>query len=69
MLPTATDWGTKSSTGRFRGILINDVTAFAVQHLLAAHYALALADRTTRDLGEPGVRLRCFLGLHQRPDT
>ncbi|MCW8102707.1 DUF6207 family protein [Streptomyces tauricus] len=46
----------------------DDATAFALQHLLAAHCAIAPADRTTRDPGEPGVRLRCYLDLRQQPD-
>ncbi|GGJ72930.1 DUF6207 family protein [Streptomyces brasiliensis] len=40
-------------------------TAFAVQAALAARCAIAPADRTTREPGEPGVRLRFFLDLHQ----
>ncbi|GHA70311.1 hypothetical protein GCM10010372_81940 [Streptomyces tauricus] len=47
----------------------DDATAFAVQRLLAAHCAIAPADRTTREPGEPGVRLRCFVDLHQEPDA
>ncbi|MGA5253314.1 DUF6207 family protein [Streptomyces pseudogriseolus] len=47
----------------------DDDTAFAVQELLATRWAIALADRTTHDPGEPGVRLRCFLDLRQPPDT
>ncbi|WP_311315082.1 DUF6207 family protein [Streptomyces naphthomycinicus] len=47
----------------------DDETAFAVQELLATRYAIAPADRTTREPGEPGVRLRCFLNLHQDPDA
>ncbi|MGN9821511.1 DUF6207 family protein [Streptomyces sp. SD11] len=43
----------------------DDETAFTVQRLLAAHCAIAPAEHTTRDLGEPGVRLRCFVDLHQ----
>lgn len=43
----------------------DDETAFAVQELLAARCAIAPADRTTREPGEPGVRLRFFLDLHQ----
>jgi hypothetical protein len=46
----------------------DDATALAIQNLLATHYAIAPADRTTRDPGEPGVRLRCFIDLHQEPD-
>ncbi|MFE7033615.1 DUF6207 family protein [Streptomyces sp. NPDC057621] len=40
-------------------IAADDDTVFAVQHLLAARCAIAPADRTTREPGEPGVRLRC----------
>ncbi|MFJ8719655.1 DUF6207 family protein [Streptomyces violaceus] len=47
----------------------DDKTAFAVQELLAARYAIAPADRTTREPGEPGVRLRCFLDLRQEPGS
>ncbi|MFI9604753.1 DUF6207 family protein [Streptomyces sp. NPDC052043] len=36
----------------------DDQTAFAVQELLATRWATATADRTTRDPGQPGVRLR-----------
>ncbi|WP_405535192.1 DUF6207 family protein [Streptomyces sp. NBC_00075] len=43
----------------------DDETAFAIQELLAARCAVAPADRTTRDPGEPGVRLRFFLDLHE----
>lgn len=45
----------------------DDQTAFAVQELLATRWAIAPADRTTREPGEPGVRLRCFLDLRRRP--
>ena len=47
----------------------DDETAFAVQELLAARWGIAPADRTSREPGEPGVRLRCFLDLCQEPDT
>ncbi|MEU7560258.1 DUF6207 family protein [Streptomyces eurythermus] len=47
----------------------DDETAFAVQELLAARYAIAPADRTIREPGEPGVRLRFFLDLHQEPGS
>ncbi|GAA2426477.1 DUF6207 family protein [Streptomyces coeruleofuscus] len=47
----------------------DDETALAVQELLAARCAIAPADRTTREPGEPGVRLRCFLDLRQQPDV
>lgn len=44
----------------------DDQTAFMAQELLAAaRYAIAPADRTTREPGEPGVRLRCFLDVRQ----
>ncbi|WP_405454342.1 DUF6207 family protein [Streptomyces achromogenes] len=46
----------------------DDETAFAVQELLAARCAIAPADRT-REPGEPGVRLRFFLDLHQEPGS
>lgn len=46
----------------------DDATAFAVQELLAARCAIAQADRTVREPGEPGIRLRCFLDLRQEPD-
>jgi hypothetical protein len=47
----------------------DDETAFAVQKLLAAQCAIAPADRTTKEPGEPGVRLRFFLDLHQDADA
>jgi hypothetical protein len=47
----------------------DDQTAFAVQDLIAARWAIAPAERTTRDPGEPGVRLRCFLNLRRPPDA
>jgi hypothetical protein len=47
----------------------DDATAFAIQELLAARCAVAPADRTTREPGEPGVRLRFFLNLHEDADT
>lgn len=46
----------------------DDETAFAVQELLAARCASAPADRTVREPGEPGVRLRCYLDLRQQLD-
>ncbi|MFJ5064686.1 DUF6207 family protein [Streptomyces nigra] len=46
----------------------DDETALAVQELLAARWGIAPADRTTREPGEPGVRLRCFLDLRQEPE-
>ena len=47
----------------------DDATAFAVQELLAARFAVAPADRTTREPGEPGVRLRFFLNLREDVGT
>lgn len=40
-------------------------TALALQEALAAQWATATADRVTRDPGQPGVRLRCYLDLRQ----
>ncbi|MFF9811601.1 DUF6207 family protein [Streptomyces coeruleorubidus] len=47
----------------------DDETALAVQELLAARCPIAPADRTTREPGEPGVRLHCFLDLRQEPGS
>ncbi|MFC8520126.1 DUF6207 family protein [Streptomyces sp. NPDC057257] len=44
----------------------DDATAFRIQELLATHGAIAPADRTTRQPGEPGVRLRCFVDLRRQ---
>ncbi|MEU0414742.1 DUF6207 family protein [Streptomyces griseorubiginosus] len=43
----------------------DDETAFAIQELLAERCAIAPADRTTRESGKPGVRLRCSLDLQR----
>jgi hypothetical protein len=43
----------------------DDATALAVQQLLAERWATAASQRTTRDVCEPGVRLRCYLDLRQ----
>ncbi|SOE47749.1 hypothetical protein SAMN05446589_0150 [Streptomyces sp. OV198] len=43
----------------------DDQTAFALQEVLAARWATATSDRTTRVPGEPGVRLRCYLDVRQ----
>ncbi|GAA2931101.1 MULTISPECIES: DUF6207 family protein [Streptomyces] len=43
----------------------DDDTALAFQQLLAERWATATAETTTRDAGEPGVRLRCYLDLRQ----
>ncbi|MER7498372.1 DUF6207 family protein [Streptomyces pharetrae] len=39
--------------------------ALAFQPLLADRWATATAETTTRDAGQPGVRLRCYLDLRQ----
>ncbi|WP_373315006.1 DUF6207 family protein [Streptomyces umbrinus] len=46
-------------------VAADDDTALAVQQLLATRWATATADRTTREPGEPGVRLRCYLDVRQ----
>ncbi|NEA86654.1 hypothetical protein G3I38_18000 [Streptomyces sp. SID7958] len=46
----------------------DDRTAFAIQEMLAARWATAPADRTVREPGEAGVRLRCYLDLRQEAD-
>ncbi|MDN3264070.1 DUF6207 family protein [Streptomyces sp. CSDS2] len=43
----------------------NDATALAFQQMLAGRWATATAERTTRDPGQPGVLLRCYLDLRQ----
>ncbi|MEU8852220.1 DUF6207 family protein [Streptomyces sp. NPDC048564] len=43
----------------------DDATALAFHQLLAERWATATAEHTTRDAGEPGVRLRCYLDLRQ----
>ncbi|MFM9700958.1 DUF6207 family protein [Streptomyces europaeiscabiei] len=43
----------------------DDQTALVLQELLAARWATATADRTTRDPGQPGVRPRCYLDVRQ----
>ena len=45
----------------------DDETAFAVQELLATRWAIAPANRTTHEPGEPGVRLRCYLDIRPVP--
>ncbi|MFF5437982.1 DUF6207 family protein [Streptomyces achromogenes] len=46
-----------------------DATALAFQQMLAGRWATATAERTTRDPGQPGVRLRCHLDMRQElPD-
>jgi hypothetical protein len=43
----------------------DDATALSFQQMLAGWWATATAERTTRDAGEPGARLRC-LDLRQK---
>ncbi|MBQ0890869.1 hypothetical protein KBZ94_39145 [Streptomyces sp. RM72] len=43
----------------------DDETAFAFHTALAARWAATSVERTTRDAGQPGVRLRCYLDLCQ----
>ncbi|MEU9654355.1 DUF6207 family protein [Streptomyces sp. NPDC048110] len=43
----------------------NDETAFAFHAALAAWWATTSVERTTRDAGQAGVRLRCYLDLRQ----
>ncbi|WP_265537344.1 MULTISPECIES: DUF6207 family protein [unclassified Streptomyces] len=43
----------------------DDETALAFQEAVAARWATAVADRTTRTPGRPGVRLRCYVDLRQ----
>ncbi|CAL9673713.1 DUF6207 family protein [Streptomyces sp. enrichment culture] len=47
----------------------DDSTVFAIQAALAARWATAAADRTTREVGQPGVRLRYYLDLYQPLDS
>ncbi|MFH8507910.1 DUF6207 family protein [Streptomyces flaveolus] len=44
----------------------DDETAFAFHAALAARWATTSVERTTRDAGQAGVRLRCYLDLRQR---
>ncbi|MFF4138056.1 DUF6207 family protein [Streptomyces mirabilis] len=47
----------------------DDATALAFQQLLADRWTASPALHTTRDAGEPGVRLRCYLDLRQPLDS
>lgn len=44
----------------------DDQTAFAFQAALTGMWAATSVERATRDLGQPGVRLRCYLDMRQR---
>ncbi|MFE1391147.1 DUF6207 family protein [Streptomyces albogriseolus] len=46
-------------------VAADDETAFAMQKLLATQWAIAPANRTTHEPGEPGIRLRCYLDMQQ----
>ncbi|MEV0375732.1 DUF6207 family protein [Streptomyces sp. NPDC050636] len=43
----------------------DDETAFAFHEVIASRWATAAADRTPRDPGQPGVRLRAYVDLRQ----
>ncbi|MEU8950796.1 DUF6207 family protein [Streptomyces sp. NPDC048489] len=44
----------------------DDQTAFAFQATLSSMWAATSVERSTRDPGQPGVRLRCYLDMRQR---
>ena len=46
-------------------VVADDATALAFQQLLADRWATSPAQHTTRDAGQPGVRLSCYLDLNQ----
>ncbi|MFI1727231.1 DUF6207 family protein [Streptomyces sp. NPDC020489] len=50
-------------------VVVDDAIALAFQQMLADRWATATAEDTTRDPGEPGVRLRCYLDLRQELTT
>ncbi|MGV9351843.1 DUF6207 family protein [Streptomyces spiralis] len=43
----------------------DDTTVFAVENAVAQRWATATSDRTVRDPGQPGVRLRLYADLRQ----
>ncbi|WP_330293459.1 DUF6207 family protein [Streptomyces sp. NBC_00576] len=47
----------------------DDATVLKFQEVLAGLWAPSMAQHTTRDAGQPGVRLRCYLDLRQHPDA
>jgi hypothetical protein len=47
----------------------DDATALAFQQLLADRWAASPAQHTTHDVGQPGVRLRCYLDMWQEPNA
>ncbi|MFF9409834.1 DUF6207 family protein [Streptomyces anandii] len=42
-----------------------DATVFAFQSAIAQIWGTSTAERTTRDAGQPGVRLRMYIDLRQ----
>ncbi|MFC5220454.1 DUF6207 family protein [Streptomyces coerulescens] len=44
---------------------LDDETVFAFQRAIAGRWATAVSDRTFRDPGQPGVRLRLYADLRQ----
>ncbi|MFC8393571.1 MULTISPECIES: DUF6207 family protein [unclassified Streptomyces] len=46
----------------------DDQTAFAFQEALASLWATTAVERAIRDVGQPGVRLRCYLDMRQAPN-
>jgi hypothetical protein len=43
----------------------DDATVFAFQGAIARLWATSTSERTTRDVGQPGVRLRMYTDLRQ----
>jgi Family of unknown function (DUF6207) len=43
----------------------DDATVFAFQNAIARTWGASTAERTTRDAGQPGVRLRMYTDLRQ----
>ncbi|MEU1458107.1 DUF6207 family protein [Streptomyces avermitilis] len=46
-----------------------DATVLAFQQMLADRWATATTEQTTRDVDQPGVRLRCYLDPRQPLDS
>ncbi|MFG3517633.1 MULTISPECIES: DUF6207 family protein [Streptomyces] len=44
---------------------LDDDTVYAFQNTIARTWAASTADRTTRDVGQPGVRLRLYVDMRQ----
>ncbi|MGW3150957.1 DUF6207 family protein [Streptomyces sp. NPDC001177] len=47
----------------------DDATALELQQALADRWAAVTAEGTTRQPGQPGVRLRCYLDLRRPLDS